>query len=284
MMKLDIKPTNKYVVCVDSDGCVFDNMDLKHKECFCPATVNVWDLQGVSRYVRESAEYVNLYSKMRGTNRFPALVETLNRTFEYKEVQERGLKKPDLSALEDWIKETKELSANGLRKYIESNNSVDKVLKTAHEWSTEVDRNIEHIVRNVVPFPFVKETLEQISKYCDIVIVSATPYDAIVREWEEHDLLKYANVVTGQEHGTKTNIIKQLTKHYKPENMLMVGDAPGDYQAAKDNNVVFYPIIPMHETKSWDDLNNKAFEMFLKGTYGESLMGEKVKSFFNVLK
>src|SRR5690554_2020716 len=104
MMKLDIKPTNKYVVCVDSDGCVFDNMELKHKECFCPATVNVWNLQGVSRYVRKSAEYVNLYSKMRGTNRFPALVETLNKTFEYKEVQERGLQKPDLISLEKWIK------------------------------------------------------------------------------------------------------------------------------------------------------------------------------------
>ena len=72
-----MKPNHKFLVCVNSDGCVFDNMDLKHKECFCPATVNVWELQSVSRYARQSAEFVNLYSKTCGMNRFPALVRTL---------------------------------------------------------------------------------------------------------------------------------------------------------------------------------------------------------------
>ena len=74
---ISMKPTKEFLVCVDSDGCVFDNMELKHKECFCPATVNVWGLQSVSRYARESAEFVNLYSKTRGANRFPALIRTL---------------------------------------------------------------------------------------------------------------------------------------------------------------------------------------------------------------
>ena len=74
---LNMKPTKNFLVCVDSDGCVFDNMELKHKECFCPATVNVWGLQSVSRYAREAAEFVNLYSKTRGANRFPALIRTL---------------------------------------------------------------------------------------------------------------------------------------------------------------------------------------------------------------
>ena len=40
----------KYLICVDSDGCVFDNMELKHKECFCPATVNVWGLHNRTKY------------------------------------------------------------------------------------------------------------------------------------------------------------------------------------------------------------------------------------------
>ena len=73
---LSLKPSHSFLICVDSDGCVFDNMELKHKECFCPATVNVWGLQSVSRYAREAAEYVNLYSKSRGTNRYPALIQT----------------------------------------------------------------------------------------------------------------------------------------------------------------------------------------------------------------
>ena len=28
-----------------SDGCAFDVMEVKHKECFCPATVNAWNLR-----------------------------------------------------------------------------------------------------------------------------------------------------------------------------------------------------------------------------------------------
>ena len=38
----DFSKSRDFLVCIDSDGCVFDNMELKHKECFCLATVNVW--------------------------------------------------------------------------------------------------------------------------------------------------------------------------------------------------------------------------------------------------
>ena len=60
-----------FLVGIDSDGCVFDSMELKHKECFIPAFINHYELQGVSKYAREAAEFVNLYSKSRGVNRFP---------------------------------------------------------------------------------------------------------------------------------------------------------------------------------------------------------------------
>ena len=103
---LNMTLTKEYLVCVDSDGCVFDNMELKHKECVCPATVNVWGLQSVSRYARESAEFVNLYSKSRGANRFPALVRTLELLGARKEAQERGYVCPDLTPLKKWIEET----------------------------------------------------------------------------------------------------------------------------------------------------------------------------------
>ena len=36
-------PKHSFLVCIDSDGCAFDVMEVKHKECFCPATVNDWD-------------------------------------------------------------------------------------------------------------------------------------------------------------------------------------------------------------------------------------------------
>ena len=73
----EIQPKQKFLVGIDSDGCVFDTMELKHKECFIPNIVKYYKLQSISKYAREAAEFVNLYSKSRGINRFPALVEAM---------------------------------------------------------------------------------------------------------------------------------------------------------------------------------------------------------------
>ena len=70
----DFKPTKEFFVGIDSDGCIFDSMEIKHKECFAPMFIKHFTLQAVSRYAREVWEFVNLYSKTRGANRFPALV------------------------------------------------------------------------------------------------------------------------------------------------------------------------------------------------------------------
>ena len=37
-----------FLVAIDSDGCVFDSMEIKHKECFIPNIINSWSLQAVS--------------------------------------------------------------------------------------------------------------------------------------------------------------------------------------------------------------------------------------------
>ena len=76
----EITPQHDFLVGIDSDGCAFDTMEVKHKECFIPNIVNHYNLAGVSKYVREAAEFVNLYSKSRGINRFPALIEALAAT------------------------------------------------------------------------------------------------------------------------------------------------------------------------------------------------------------
>jgi hypothetical protein len=32
----ELKPTKEFFVGIDSDGCVFDTMGIKQRECFCP--------------------------------------------------------------------------------------------------------------------------------------------------------------------------------------------------------------------------------------------------------
>ena len=283
---LNMTPTKKFLVCVDSDGCVFDNMELKHKECFCPATVNVWGLQSVSRYARESAEFVNLYSKTRGMNRFPALVRTLELLGARKEAQERGYECPDLTPLKKWIAETNSLSAKGIREYAEAHDGeLDPILDTAARWSAEVDENIERIVHGVAPLPGVKDAFAQIAQFADIVIVSATPHEAIVREWGAQGLLEHITVVAGQELGSKAECIrKAMEGKYAADHVLMVGDAPGDHEAAVKNGVLYFPIIPGWETESWSLMRSSAAERFHTGTFAGEYMDGLLERFYTVLQ
>jgi len=258
-------------------------MELKHKECFCPATINCWDLQAVSRFAREAAEFVNLYSRTRGMNRYPALIRTLELLGQRESAVRRGYKTPDLEPLKKWISEAPVLSISSLQEYIKTNN--DPVLLRTVRWSKEVDENIGRIVRNVPPLPYVRESLMKMKEYADIVIVSATPHDAIVREWTEHGLIELVNVVAGQEHGTKKACIAAANKdnRYGKSKVLMIGDAPGDYEAAKSNGVRFYPIIPGKEEHSWERLFNEVFDLFRNDEYGDEAESVYIDEFFDVL-
>ena len=99
---------HEFFVGIDSDGCAFDTMEIKQKECFIPNIILHWDLQAVSKYAREAAEFVNLYSAWRGTNRFPALLKTFDLLEERPAVRRRGVTMPRVPSLRDWVeRETK---------------------------------------------------------------------------------------------------------------------------------------------------------------------------------
>src|SRR3990172_7339012 len=101
----DFKPQHGFFIGIDSDGCAFDTMEIKHKECFAPNIIKHWNLQPVSKYAREAAEFVNLYSKWRGINRWPALVMVFDLLRERPEVQGRKVAIPDAPPIRQSIKE-----------------------------------------------------------------------------------------------------------------------------------------------------------------------------------
>ncbi|MPM95554.1 hypothetical protein SDC9_142709 [bioreactor metagenome] len=63
----------------------------------------------------------------------------------------------------------------------------------------------------------------------------------------------------------------------------MVGDAPGDLQAAKNNNVKFYPILVNKEAESWTTLENEAVPKLIEGTFDEEYQNKLIKSFNDML-
>lgn len=280
----DFEPKHDLLVCIDSDGTVFDNMELKHKECFCPAAVNVWKLQSVSKYFREVWDFYNLYARTRGINRFPGIVKCLEENAKRPEVKERGYVLPDLTELKKWTEETPVLGCGALEAYAEKTGTQDPAIHQAIAWSHEVDQNVRRIVHDLPPLPYVRETLEKISEFADIVIVSAATHDALEREWIANDLVRYVTVTAGQELGSKAECIrKSMEGKYSRDHVLMIGDAPGDYESAEKNGVMYYPIIPGQETQSWKQLYSESAERFRNGTYAGEYMDAQVKRFFDSL-
>ena len=274
----DYTPGHRLMVCIDSDGCAFDTMEIKHKECFCPATVLAWRLQAVSKYVREIWEYLNLYSRDRGRSRFHELALLFEWLERRPEVMEREVRLPDLSSLRDWLEHSPVLNNESLREYPD-----DPVLKRTLSWSLECNRRIREMVFGIPPFPGVRESLKRLEEHCDIAIVSATAREALQSEWGEHGLLQYVRVLCAQEDGSKEACIKALSPWYEAGRVLMIGDAPGDMEAAHRNNALFYPIRPGEETQSWREFNAGDLDGFLDGSYDRTEEGKRIGRFLDCL-
>ena len=262
----DMQPHHPFFVGIDSDGCAFDSMEIKHKECFCPNIINSWDLQPVSKYAREAAEFVNLYSKWRGINRWPALVMVFDLLRERPEVIARGAKITEAKKLREFMASGQPLSDAGLKAYMAEHS--DPELDKAWGWTKAVNASIAGMVHGVPPFPYMRESLQALQGKADVVVVSATPTEALAREWEEHDIAKYARIIAGQEMGTKKQHLALAAKgKYAPDHILMMGDAPGDMEAAKANGVLFFPINPGQEEKSWERFFKEGIARFTAGTF-----------------
>lgn len=260
----DMQPKHKFLVAIDSDGCAFDSMEIKHKECFIPHTINSFGLQAVSKYAREVAEFVNLYSKSRGINRFPALVETLDYLARRPEVQARGATVRVAPTLRQWVARETRLGNPALEAAVARTG--DAALAQALAWSKAVNQTVEQFVHGVPPFPWVRQSLEKLAPLADLIVASATPGEALEREWSEHGLRPLVAAVCGQEVGTKKEILAVAHK-YPPNQVLMLGDAPGDHRAAEANSALFFPINPGDEEASWQRFFQEGIERFLAGTF-----------------
>ena len=260
----EIVRQHDFLVAIDSDGCAFDTMELKHKECFIPHTINSYNLQAVSKYAREAAEFVNLYSKSRGINRFPALVETLQWLQKRPAVIDRNIEITIPAALINWIETESKLGNPALATRVQETN--DPALQQALAWSEKVNETVAQIVRGVPPFPGVRECLEKLSSQADQIVCSATPNEALRAEWSEHGIDTFVQAICGQETGTKKQTLANAAK-YDPNRVLMIGDAPGDYRAAAANQCLFFPINPAAEEASWKRLLEEGIEHFLNGTF-----------------
>jgi phosphoglycolate phosphatase-like HAD superfamily hydrolase len=267
-----------FLVGIDSDGCAFDTMEVKHKECFIPNTIKYFDLQAISKFARESAEFVNLYSKWRGINRFPALTMSLDLLRDRPEVVARGVKIPAIKSVQDWINRETKLGNPTLKTEAEKTGDAD--LKRTLDWSTAVNRTVDDLVHGVPPFPYVVDSLKKLAPVADMIVCSATPGAALQKEWDEHGIAQFVALICGQEVGSKKESLGHCGKQgYAPNHVLMIGDAHGDMQAAKAVGALFYPINPGAEDASWKRFYSEACDRFLNETYAGAYEAKLIAEF-----
>jgi len=279
----DLKRTKEFFVGIDSDGCAFDTMGIKQRECFCPWMIGYFGLQPVALAARECKEFADLFSKTRGANRHKTTKRIISELLlSHPMVKTRNFKVPQYPHYFAWVDDPSSLLSNeGLKQAINSakNPQAKKELELALAWSLRVNESVADIVKDMPPFQYVRESLERIQPEADVVVVSATPCEALVREWKEHDIAKYARVIAGQEMGKKAEHLSYAAKGKYPDNhVLMIGDAPGDMKAARANDALFYPVIPGREEESWKRFCQEAFDKFINGRYAgeyeETLIAE----------
>ncbi len=267
-----------FLICVDSDGCAMDTMDVKHFTCFGPCMVREWQLGKWETAILARWNEINLYTMTRGVNRFKGLAMALC------EISEAYTPIEDLATLVRWTQESPELSNAALAREIERN-PASVSLKKALSWTRAVNAGINDLPDDKKrPFPMAKEGLAFAHARADVAIVSSANLDAVLEEWEMHGLIEHTDIVLAQNAGSKAYCIAELLKKgYAPDHVLMVGDAPGDQEAAKKNGVFYYPILVRREKASWEEFIAEGFERLLTGSYAGDYQEKKNTEFLKNL-
>lgn len=269
----------EFFVGVDSDGTAFDTMTIKHTHAFIPCMIKIWGMEAYEKSVYKAAEYINLFSKTRGINRFPGLIMTFDML---KEELGESFNIGNYEALRTYCQSGAPLSNNGLSEYVKKH--PDVFLEQTLKWSCISDIEFSKKAHGLPPFENVADTIGLMHRKADIMVVSAASAKGLRDDWGEAGLLEKVDYVAGQEEGPKAKQIScAMSSGYLPQNGLMIGDGDGDRKAAKANGICFYPIIPKKEAESWRLLREKYFAMFLNGTYKGETEEKLCDTFYNSL-
>lgn len=251
----------EFLICVDSDGCAMDTMDIKHIRCFGPCMVREWGLERWQTPILDRWNEINLYTMTRGINRFCGLAMAL------REIHETYCPIDGIREFEAWTRQAATLSGPALREAASA--TANPCFFKALSWSNQVNSLINDLSQeDRKPFEGVAQGLEAAREFADVALVSSANPEAVVQEWEHCGLLDYVDVLCCQDAGTKAHCIGVLrAQGYDPKHILMVGDAPGDQRAAAQNGVYFYPILVKEERKSWREFKTIALNRFRQEDY-----------------
>lgn len=246
----------EYLIAIDSDGCVFDNMTVKHQKFFFPNLLKAFSLSDQDGRMAKVWDEINLDYPTRGINRFKGLA------LFFKSFEPVG----DPSAFYQMLQDGEGMSNERLALEIEKTG--DPFLKQVLAWSQSVNTRIQSDLKQVEPFKGAIEGVKVCSDHADIVVVSSANQEAVMKEWKEAGLLPYVRFMSSQDVGSKEEVLETLLqKGYDKSKILMIGDARGDYAAAKRVGAHYYQISYQKEVAAWQQLQDQVLTDFVAGLY-----------------
>jgi len=274
---IEFEKKHPYLVCMDSDGTVMDTMTIKHERCFGPCFIEVFGITNHKNEIIKKWDNINLYSKTRGINRFHGLDLILQYVAQY------GYTYEGYEEFHNWFMTTNQFSVNSIKKQMETATNLN-CFELALEWSRRVNEEIEKLPMSSY-FDGVFDAIQTASKSCDLVGVSSANPQAVQFEWNTLGIAKYFSMIACQDKGTKSNIILDSLKNgYEKENTIMLGDAVGDLEAAKNNGVWFFPIIPKHEVECWRIFIKECLPRLINGTFDINYQQALIDDFYRILE
>lgn len=272
-----IAKEHEFLVCIDSDGTIMDTMRSKHETAFGPCFLDVFGIKEHRDEILNEWLSDNLYRKTRGINRFQGLDRILAFSSKF------GYVFPGYDEYHKWVVSTPKFDVSLLKQACQAAKS-KKCMELALLWSSEVNKTIA-AMREAKPFDNVVDDLRLLSREVDLLGVSSANPAAVNEEWTRLGIKTLFKEVGCQDKGSKATIIKEgLANGYDPKKTVMMGDALGDYDAAVSAGVLFFPILPRHESESWTKFVYDALPRLLNGRYDEEYQQKLLSEFLSSLE
>lgn len=115
------------------------------------------------------------------------------------------------------------------------------------------------------PYHPVEPCLHQLERVAQLVVITEYNVRAASSEWSLYQLPACQPVCLKRR--TLEHLVGELAYGYDRRRVLVIGSGPRALSAAQSNQLLFYPILPRKEERSWARLQEEGIPKFLHGTF-----------------
>jgi len=255
-------------IILDSAGTVLDCMGVRHSLAYFPAFADAFFKGADKAALEEVWSFVALRSRSRSASRFRLLVSALRLARRHPSIGSRRQREEEVAAaLDHWLASERAPTAAAIERAMRDRSFAESLVPAAI-WSLDVDARLSALPP-VRAFEGAREALKELSARARIVVAGEGRAQDTERDWRKAGLLGSSLglgevAFVGEEGGT-IGEIASAAKSYARGPVLVVGDSPGELEAARSSGTAFFPIRPGKERESWQRLARDFFPAFARG-------------------